>query len=76
LTNSLDDSSKNNKKEDKSVINMILDSSKSNDNKIQKSKDIIDVENKVKQKIKKEDEVQWNKSFLLKSVMDSKMISE
>ena len=55
---------------------MILDSSKSNDNKIQKSKDIIDVENKVKQKIKKEDEVQWNKSFLLKSVMDSKMISE
>ena len=63
LTNSLDDSSKNNKKEDKSVISMISDSSKSNDNKLQKSKDIIAIENKVKQKIKKEDEAQWNKSF-------------
>ena len=63
LTNSLDNSSKNNKKEDKSVISMISDSSKSNDNKLQKSKDIIAIENKVKQKIKKEDEAQWNKSF-------------
>ena len=42
---------------------MISDSSKSNDNKLQKSKDIIAIENKVKQKIKKEDEAQWNKSF-------------
>ena len=63
MTNSLDNSSKNNKKEDKSVISTISDSSKSNDNKLQKSKDIIAIENKVKQKIKKEDEAQWNKSF-------------
>ena len=63
LTNSLDDSSKNNKKDDTNIISMISDSSKSNDNKLQKSKDIIAIENKVKQKIKKEDEAQWNKSF-------------
>ena len=40
---------------------MISDSSKSKDNKLQKSKEIIAVENKIKQKIKKEDEAQYNK---------------
>ncbi len=33
------------------------------DNKLQKSKDIIAVENKIKQKIKKEDEVLLQKAF-------------
>ena len=49
--------------EDKGAISMISDSSKSKDNKLQKSKEIIAVENKIKQKIKKEDEVEWYKSF-------------
>jgi len=53
----------NRKKEEKIEISMISDSSKSKDNKLQKSKEIIAVENKIKQKIKKEDEAQWNKSF-------------
>ena len=49
--------------EDKGAISMISDSSKSKDNKLQKSKEIIAVENKIKQKIKKEDEIEWYKSF-------------
>ena len=61
---SSDDINKNNlKDEEKNSISMISDSCKSKDNKLQKSKEIIAVENKIKQKIKKEDEIQWNKSF-------------
>ena len=63
LTSS-DDINKNNiKDEEKNSISMISDSCQSKDNKLQKSKEIIAVENKIKQKIKKEDEIQWNKSF-------------
>ena len=54
------------KSEEKSVISLISDSSKSKsnlDNKLQKSKDIIAVENKIKQRIKKEDEVLLQKAF-------------
>ena len=52
------------KPDDKSVISMISDSSKSKiDNKLQKSKEIIAVENKIKQRIKKEDEIQLHKTF-------------
>ena len=52
------------KPDDKSVISMISDSSKSkNDNKLKKSKEIIAVENKIKQRIKKEDEIQLHKTF-------------
>ena len=52
------------KTDEKSVISMISESSKSKmDNKLQKPKEIIAVENKIKQKIKKEDEVQLQKAF-------------
>ena len=52
------------KTDEKSVISMISESSKSKmDNKLQKPKEIIAVENKIKQRIKKEDEVQLQKAF-------------
>ena len=52
------------KTDEKSVISMISESSKSKmDNKLQKTKEIIAVENKIKQRIKKEDEVQLQKAF-------------
>ena len=52
------------KTDEKSVISMISDSSKSKlDNKLQKPKEIIAVENKIKQRIKKEDETQLHKAF-------------
>ena len=52
------------KTDEKSVISMISESSKSKmDNKLQKPKKIIAVENKIKQRIKKEDEVQLQKAF-------------
>ena len=64
ITSSSDEFNKNNKKDDnKSVISMISNSSKSKDNKLQKAKEIKAVENKIKQKIKKEDEAQYNKSL-------------
>ena len=52
------------KTDEKSVISMISESSKSKmDNKLQKPKEIIAIENKIKQRIKKEDEVQLQKAF-------------
>ena len=52
------------KTDEKSVISMISESSKSKmDNKLQKPKEIIAVENKIKQRIKQEDEVQLQKAF-------------
>ena len=52
------------KTDEKTVISMISESSKSKmDNKLQKPKEIIAVENKIKQRIKKEDEVQLQKAF-------------
>ena len=52
------------KTDEKSVISMISESSKSKmDNKLQKPNEIIAVENKIKQRIKKEDEVQLQKAF-------------
>ena len=58
-----------NKLDEKSVIS-ISDTSKAKDNKLQKSKEIIAVENKIKQKIKKEDETQMFKSFF-KDISDN-----
>ena len=55
--------------DEKNVIS-ISDSSKVKDNKLQKSKDIIAVENKIKKKIKKEDETQMFKSFF-KDISDN-----
>lgn len=55
--------------DEKSVIS-ISDSSKIKDNKLQKSKEIIAVENKIKQKIKKEDETKMFKSFF-KEISDN-----
>jgi len=62
ITSSSDEFNKNNKKDDnKSVISMISNSSKSKDNKLQKAKEIKAIENKIKKKIRKEDEAQYNK---------------
>ena len=70
LTSENNDKNTNkNELDDKGVIS-ISDSSKVKDNKLQKSKEIIAVENKIKQKIKKEDETQMFKSFF-KEISDN-----
>ena len=70
LTSEENDKNTNkNNLDDKSVIT-ISETSKVKDDKLQKSKEIIAVENKIKQKIKKEDEVQMFKSFF-KEISDN-----
>ena len=60
---SLEDKNETNKNSEKEVISMISDTDNSKDNKLQKSKDIIAVENKIKQKLKNKDENLMIKSF-------------
>ena len=70
LTSENNDKNTNkNELDDKGVIS-ISETSKVKDDKLQKSKEIIAVENKIKQKIKKEDEVQMFKSFF-KEISDN-----
>ena len=64
ISSSSDEFNKNAKKSDeKSALSIISQSSRSKDNKLQKTKEIKAVENKIKQKIKKEDEALYNKSL-------------
>ena len=63
LSLSLEDKNETNKNSEKEVISMISDTDNSKDNKLQKSKDIIAVENKIKQKLKNKDENLMIKSF-------------
>ena len=65
------------KTDEKSVISMISESSKSKmDNKLQKPKEIIAVENKIKQRIKKKMKFNYKKHFFQKFQKNSKMISK